>query len=849
MRRARLALVLATAVGAATLAACDALLTEPGVARAEVTLQLQLDEAPLGGTAAAFSRVRRVALRLVRPDSLFRDTVIPVVPAGGEIRVGLTIESDERIAGLGIAARLGTADDDLFQGGTIVGIVPGEPVRAEIPLLPVPALVDAAPDTVIFASILDTVALASSVLYASGDTVTGAFGLWTSADPAIVAVTPTGIAVALTPGQTVLETRLDTLFDTVVVQVPPPPVPEVVTWLSALGGNWSDGSNWSRGAPPIPGDSVRIDLPGTYTVVQDVAPPLLGELAVGNATGTQTLQASGRALNVPGGVALSGGGVLDLGAGASLTTAAAVTIGSGSSLELGDNATLTAPQVTIGAGGRLRTANLVTVTAAVDVTGLLLVDGGRATIDGALTTSAASTIRTGFSGTASRLVVPAGFVNLGAIQIGGGGQIEVGGAGLTNDAAATIDVPAGTQFGDPEIVGSWNNLGAITTARNLRMSSVGASYTNGGTIDVTATGWWIVVDADAFTTSGSFDVAGGQISMGFTGTGTGFTNTGAMTTQAGTFFQLDVGPFAQPTGSISGGGVLRLTGVTASLPAAVTLGTELPTFLQLESSTLSVPLLTAPSVTQLLLQTSTLTGDLDLTAGALAVVGAGTSTVDGTVTTSATSRITVEGGTLGDPTLSIPAGYTNNGITELTSSQAGSSATLAAPTMTNNLGGQVNTGGSQPGTFTIVGDVVNQNAFGLQQDLTVQGAFSDQGTFSTSYTGTGSALNVQGLNIFNASFDNVRVVSVGGTLSNFNQVTFSNMDPTVAQLSLAHPGLALGPFNMTGLVFNTVPTTGAYMSLNDSDGGPLFLTVNVLSSTPASGSALSLVSGGALLNW
>lgn len=850
MRRLRLVAVLAVTSACVTLAACDALLTEPGARTAEVTLQFQLTQAPIGGTDAAFSRVRRVGLRLVRPDSQFRDTVLAVTPTDGAVRVGLTIESSEQISGLGILARLGTASADLFQGATVVAIVPGEPVRAQIPLLPVPARVDTPVDTFVFASLLDTASFSSTVLYATGDTVDGLLGPWTSADPTIVSVTPTGVAVALLTGQTVLRTSVDTLVDSVVVEVPPPPVPQIVTWLNPAGGNWSVGSNWSRGAPPIAGDTVRITLAGTYSVVQDVATPTLSELTLGNATGTQTLVTGAGPLDVPGGVTITGGGALDVGAGGSLTTATPLTVPTGSSLRLGDGVTLTAPSLTVATGATLDFGNLVTVNAPVVADGTLNVGGGRATLAGTLTTSAGTTIRIGLDGTVARLVVPTGFTNNGLIRSGGSGQIEVGASTLLNAAGGTIDVVVGPTVGDAEILGTLNNLGTITMAENLRLSTPGAAHANAGSWSLATGAWLLVIDADAFTNSGTMNAAGSlTLSLRFTGAGAGFTNTGAITTQNGTFIEIDTGPFAQPTGSISGGGTLRLIGVTTTLPGAVTLGTELPDFFQLESSALTVPLVTVPSGVQLLLQDASLTGDIDLTGGWLATLGAATSTVSGTVTTGATSQITVEGSSLGGPTLSIPAGYVNNGITRLASSQAGASATLTAPTLTNNLGGQLITGGSQPGLFTIIGNVQNQNTFNLQQDLSIQGTLTDQGTFSTTYFGNGGTLDVQGLNIFNASFDNLRLVATGGTLSNFSQVSFSNMDPTVAQVSVTHPGSALGALTMTGLVFNTTPTTGSYMSLTDSDGGPVFLTVIVLSSTPVSGSALSQLLNGALLTW
>jgi hypothetical protein len=76
------------------------------------------------------------------------------------------------------------------------------------------------------------------------------------------------------------------------------------------------------------------------------------------------------------------------------------------------------------------------------------------------------------------------------------------------------------------------------------------------------------------------------------------------------------------------------------------------------------------------------------------------------------------------------------------------------------------------------------------------------------------------------------------------------MDPTVVQLTVTHPGSALGAIVFNGLTFSTTPTgPGRYMSVTDTDGIAPLLIVEVLASTPASGSALSSIFNGATLTW
>ena len=219
-RRARVAATLT--VGLLGTAACDFLLTEPAPAPAEVSVAFQLQQAPTGGTAAAFSRIRRARLRFVRPDSAFRDTVVAAIPIGGEVRVALSLEADERIDALGIGAWLGSsAADTLFQGATVARTVPGEITRADVTLLPVPARVRADPQGVSLAGPGATAQLSSAVFYASGDTIETLSGVWTSEDPTIVTVLPTGLATAVRVGTTMLIVRLAGLADTIPAQVTP----------------------------------------------------------------------------------------------------------------------------------------------------------------------------------------------------------------------------------------------------------------------------------------------------------------------------------------------------------------------------------------------------------------------------------------------------------------------------------------------------------------------------------------------------------------------------------------------------------------------------------------------------
>lgn len=220
MRVGRLGPVL---LGALAVAGCDLLMTEPAPppATVEVSFQIAPELEAVGGPATAFTKVRRVLLRFVRPDDTTRDTILAVTPVDGRIRLPVALAVPDRIDALGIGASLGVGTEALFEGFTVVNIVPGEPTKANVDIVPVPHRV--APDRPALAipNVGDVVQLSSAVLFATGDTITGLSGTWLSENPQIIGVTPDGVATAFSLGQTRLEVRYGILADTIVAGTSP----------------------------------------------------------------------------------------------------------------------------------------------------------------------------------------------------------------------------------------------------------------------------------------------------------------------------------------------------------------------------------------------------------------------------------------------------------------------------------------------------------------------------------------------------------------------------------------------------------------------------------------------------
>jgi hypothetical protein len=114
--------------------------------------------------------------------------------------------------------------------------------------------------------------------------------------------------------------------------------------------------------------------------------------------------------------------------------------------------------------------------------------------------------------------------------------------------------------------------------------------------------------------------------------------------------------------------------------------------------------------------------------------------------------------------------------------------------------------------------------------------------------GGGNTLTVFGLNVNNLALNNVLLAAqtTAATLTSFNSVSFSNYAPTATQFTIANPGAA-SAFTFSNLVFNSVPSTGFYISATDNQADANVFTITLVS--PTSQTKTFQVSGGAVINW
>jgi hypothetical protein len=412
-----------------------------------------------------------------------------------------------------------------------------------------------------------------------------------------------------------------------------------------------------------------------------------------------------------------------------------------------------------------------------------------------------------------------------------------------NAAGATISSLVGG--GGPRILtADLNNQGTLNAEYGLTMNANGATHENSGTITI-STQALAVSGADAFDNTGTIQIIGGGSSfITMSGTGAGFTTSGTLSIGSGHTLTVTNGPFAYTAGTLDGAGTLALTGLTASFTPSVAIGTTHLTGLRLASTSF-----TGPTVTVAASATLELTGNTTVNAavdnhGLLEAQG-GVISITGALTTGASSTIRVHTGV----DLTSANGFTNNGLIELTSiSGAAANLEVTSGTLVNAAGATISSlvGGGGPRILTA--DLNNQGTLNAEYGLTMNGQLIVPNTVTSSITGTGATLTVAGLDVDGLTIDNVVLISTGGTLTRFDNVTFQNMDPAATQFTINHPGAA-SALTFNALSFLTAPSTGLYLSVTDTAGDANLLTINLPNSNPADGSSFTSTAGGAVVNW
>jgi uncharacterized glyoxalase superfamily protein PhnB/cytoskeletal protein CcmA (bactofilin family) len=142
---------------------------------------------------------------------------------------------------------------------------------------------------------------------------------------------------------------------------------------------------------------------------------------------------------------------------------------------------------------------------------------------------------------------------------------------------------------------------------------------------------------------------------------------------------------------------------------------------------------------------------------------------------------------------------------------------------------------------------LNGPSMSLLTDIDATGLLSSNGG---TLSGAGKTLGFAGLDVVGLTFDNVLAISNGGTLTRLDNATFQNYATAATQLTIKHPGNAAAS-QFRGNRFLTTPSGGgAFINAVDTASTDANkLTIQMINSTPADGSAQTTTSGGAIVQW
>ena len=298
-------------------------------------------------------------------------------------------------------------------------------------------------------------------------------------------------------------------------------------WLAAVSGDWSDGTKWSLGSPPVGGDDASIPFSGiavsfnTNSSVNSLSSGADLTILGGSLTGSQANGATPVTIN-SGTLSLNGGGLssLTLSPGAGAITVAAnggnslsdVAIDHDISLELngyvqvyGSNSTSASISLTGGANGiQLRDGNAtltVTSTGAIHGSGAVFQTFGGATLADNGTITADQLGKT--------LALNNSFITgSGTLAATGGGILSIGGRLNGTALKANVDATPGSQV----IVdgGGLSGTLASSTGSGLSFAGNGGNFIDTATIngDLTFDGAAYAQVYNANTLSGTIHMAG-----------------------------------------------------------------------------------------------------------------------------------------------------------------------------------------------------------------------------------------------------------------------------------------------------------------------------------------------------
>ena len=326
--------------------------------------------------------------------------------------------------------------------------------------------------------------------------------------------------------RTAIGLLLRTLFILALISLSVPAYSAHVSWMNPSGGNWNNGANWSTGTVPVAGDIVHIDYTGTYAVVLDMN-ATIGGLVLGNTFGDmQKLVCTSWELTVNGSVTIEEYGYLDLNNSAIRTSGDFI---------LTNEGTLDIYNSSIELKIQNTAEMLLTKTCSFsrsflnDTTGSMTMEGN--------------------SEATCQLTVDTNFTNRGTIDMTSSypvttitAKIILNKGWLVNEPTGEINALLGSSF---------NN----TSARVLH-----AQVTNQGTITSVGANLSIYKLNGVHSNTGTYHAQGGNVTFSQSYIGQSFDNTGTIQIDSGFGLSFNGETFTWPSGTITNNGTLGFLG-------------------------------------------------------------------------------------------------------------------------------------------------------------------------------------------------------------------------------------------------------------------------------------------------
>jgi len=665
----------------------------------------------------------------------------------------------------------------------------------------------------------------------------------------------------------------DTTLTLAVAEATPSPPGTDAEWLGTTSADWAEPTNWSSGL--VPDDT-------TDVYVQSGTP---NDPTINASTTIDTvIVASGATLSVGTGVTLTVNGDVDGGAtivgdGLVRVVGAGATIsGTLPNLEVTADATISDGAVVTGSLAANGSGTVLQLGGALSVGGDLTMyngqvdlNGNRADVAGNVSASAtgASVImdqpgdtlwvagNASFGGGTTALsdgVILLGgdfsqVASIGAFQASGTHKVVFQGTGGSQAVSMTSPYANDSHFQDVEVT----NPDGITLATNAFVSGV---LTTAGTAPIDGA-------SQTLTNVGDLTV-GGDLTLGGLVVANGLSVAGSYSVTTTTFNGTDQTiPAALPYQNLTISGTGATYGGT-SIPGELLLNVANAGLTLMSDLTVGGSVTLNQSGTSLVLGGLTevagnlysMFGNIDLNGNRLNVTtnvsinGAG-----GSITMDQVSdTLAVQGNaTFGGSTSALSAGVI---LLSGDFSQVASTGAFQA-SGTHKLVFQ-GTGGSQSASMASPAsyychfqdvEITNPDGLTVSSNLLALGQLVVPNTVTPVFTGVGATLTVAGLDVDGVTFDNTPLVSSGGTIARFDNVTFEDFAVDATQLTINHPG-ADTTFTFDNAVFTTEPTGGGfYVSANDNAADANTLTIALPNSSPSDGSAYDEELNGAIIDW